>query len=213
MFETHLTVRLPDRLRGSLRDGAGDGDGLLSRWAREHGMKYARIVLERGLTPQQPMLTYRGSGTLDAQLSLAQERVRMLRREGWETARAKIEAAPGNADIPQNAEEAGALPPECYFEHHVKLVLADEADLDALRQFGARYAAHLSRNARRTVSGGRHERFLTQRARRVGHPEAGRRLEALLAGLDQVGHRPVEVEREFVVHDSNPSLDDGWAEA
>lgn len=63
-----------------------------------------------------------------------------------------------------------------------------------------RHGAHLSRNARRAVGGGRHERFVTQRRHAVGR--AGAR-----AGL-QVS----ECEEEFVVHGDRPALDVGWIE-
>lgn len=95
----------------------------------------------------------------------------------------------------------------------MKLVLAGDAEADAVRRIGARHAGHLSRNARRGVHGGRHERFLTQRCRLAGRPEAGRRLQALLGALERAGHRIIEVEEEFVVHDDNPGLDRGWADA
>jgi hypothetical protein len=66
--------------------------------------------------------------------------------------------------------------PGCYFEHHVKLALADNAEVDAVRRIGRRHAGHVSRNARRGLYDGRHERFLTQRCRLVGQPDARRRL-------------------------------------
>lgn len=203
VFETHLTVRLPGQL--------GEDEGL-ARWAERHGMKYTKILLDRGETAQQPMLTYHGSGMLPAQLALAWRRTGELRGGGFDVVRVKVEAAPWNEDVPRNAAEALALAPGCYFEHHVKLVLAGDAEVDAVRGIGARHAGHLSRNARRGVHGGRHERFLTQRCRLVGRPEAGRRLQALLGALERAGHRVIEVEEEFVVHDDNPGLDRGWAD-
>jgi len=202
MFETHLTVRLP---------WPGEEDEGLTDWAERHGMKYTRILLDRGVTPQQPMLTYPGSGMLPAQLVLARRRAGELREDGFGVVRVKVEAAPWNDDIPQSAEEASALTSGSYFEHHVKLVLADDAEVDAVRRIGTRHAAHVSRNARRGLLGGRHQRFLTQRCWLVGRPEAHRRLEVLLDALVQAGHHVIEVEEEFVVHDDNPGLDHGWA--
>ena len=202
MFETHLTVSLPGRL--------GEGDEGLARWAERHGMKYARILLDRGTTAQQPMLTYHGSGKLSPQLVLARRRVGDLHGDGFDVVRVKVEAAPWNEDVPQSAAEAAALMPECYFEHHVKLALADDAEVDAVRWIGSRHAGHVSRNARRGPREGRHERFVTQRCRLIGRPEAHRRLEALLGALARAGHQVIEVEEEFVVHDDRPGLDSGW---
>ncbi|MEU9412695.1 hypothetical protein AB0E08_44335 [Streptomyces sp. NPDC048281] len=204
VFETHLTVPLPGRL--------GDGDEALGLWAKRNAMKYTRIRLDRGSIPDQPMLTYGGKGVLSAQRLEAQEWVGRLQDEGFSVARVKIEAAPWNADVPQTAEEAAALPAHCYFEHHVKLVLAGDADVAVVRALGGRHAAHVSWNARRGMDGGRHERFVTQRCRGVGRPEARRRLQALLGDLADSGHAAVEVEEEFVVHDDNPDVDAGWGD-
>jgi hypothetical protein len=58
--------------------------------------------------------------------------------------------------------------------------------------------------------GGRHERFVTQRCRGVDAEEAGRALERLLGELE--GLEVLSVEREFVLYDSDESVDDGWIE-
>jgi hypothetical protein len=185
-FETHVTVAPAD-------------DAELRLWAEEHGGKYTRIVLDRGDSPDQPMLTFRGRGTLDAQRALAGERVERLRDAGFRVVRVKIEAPPFNA---------GVIGDGLYFEHHVKLVLADDVEVAAARETSVRHGAHLSRNARRALVDGRHERFVTQRCYDVEAAEAGRRLDALVAALS--GFTVVEVEREYVVVDDHPGLDDGW---
>ncbi|MEU1180219.1 hypothetical protein ABZ464_21665 [Streptomyces sp. NPDC005820] len=202
-FESHLTIRPGAR---------GAPDDALPRWARRHGMKYTRIVLDRGASPDQPMLTGRGRGTLAAQRTAAREWTDLLRRDGFDVTRLKIEASPWNADVPLTRVQAAALPGEhCYFEHHVKLVLTDApARLRAVRELAERHAAHLSRNARRALDADHHERFVTQRCRGVGRFEARRRLDALTAALTDAGHRIVETEEEFVVYDDNPALDAGW---
>ncbi|MFE7652331.1 hypothetical protein ACFU6M_05300 [Streptomyces bottropensis] len=205
-FETHLTVVIGDESRGG-------GEGRVRRWARRHRVKYTRIVLDRGATPDQPMLTVRGEGSLSARRAAASEWVERLGTEGFGVARVKIEAAPWNEDVPLTAAEARTLPPGCYFEHHVKLALADDREVGRVRALAERHAAHVSRNARRAVGGrgGRgHERFVTQRCRDVGRPEARRRLDALLDALAEAGFEAVEVEEEFVVHDDRPDLDSGW---
>lgn len=197
-FETHLTV-----------SPGGDHDRLES-WAGRHGLKYARIVLDRGQAPDQPMLTVRGRGTLTAQRAAARTWVTDLAGAGFRVTRLKIEASPFNQDVPQTAADAAALPPGCYFEHHVKLVLTGPEQVDRARAVSERHAAHLSRNARRTLADGGHHRFVTQRCRDVGLPEARRRLDALLAELAAEGFAAVEAEAEFVVVDDNPGLDAGW---
>ncbi|MDI1465194.1 hypothetical protein QEZ54_29915 [Catellatospora sp. KI3] len=197
-FETHLTV------------SPGGGHERLESWAGRRGLKYARIVLDRGQAPDQPMLTVRGRGTLTAQRDAARAWVAEMAEAGFAVTRLKIEASPFNADVPQTAAEAAALPPGCYFEHHVKLVLTGPEQVDRARAISERHAAHLSRNARRVLTDGSHHRFVTQRCRDVGLPEARRRLDALLAALTADGFAALEAEAEFVVVDDNPDLDAGW---
>lgn len=194
MFESHLTVA-----------PIGD-DERLRALAERHGAKYLRIVLDRGDSPDQPMVTVRGRGTLDDQRELTAEWARRLADAGFRVSRVKIEAAPDNAGLPQTAD----LPAGSYFEHHLRLVLAGHDEVAAVRAVGERHTAHVSRNARRALGDGRHERFVTQRCADAGQPEARRRLAALVADLAAAGFPPVEVEEEFVIVDSNPALDAGW---
>lgn len=200
-FETHVTVA-----------AAGPAtDTTLREWAALRGAKYTRILLDAGRTPDQPMLTLRGHGTLTTQRAAAAAHTADLRRAGFDVVRVKIEAAPWNAEVPRTPGEARALPPDCYFEHHVKLVLADRADIARIAAIGAHHGARVSRNARRPRPDiGGHERFVTQRCHRVGRPEARSRLRLLLRALADAGFQSVEIEQEFVVHDDNPAVDAGW---
>lgn len=198
-FETHLTLGLTD-----------DAEEERARaWARRAGVKYTRIVLDRGERPDQPMVTAYGRGTLGTRRVAAARMAAELRAAGFTVTRIKIEAAPTNADVPVTAADAAALPPDCYFEHHVKLVL-DDADVPRVRALAGPHAAHVSRNPRRRLGGTRHERFVTQRCRGVGRADARRRLDALLDALACAGLPAREIEEEFVVCDDNPGLDAGW---
>ncbi|KUP97518.1 nucleotidyl transferase AbiEii/AbiGii toxin family protein [Thermobifida cellulosilytica] len=199
-FETHLTVS----------PLSGGDEQELERWAAGRGLKYTRILLDRGRHADQPMLTFTASGSLEEQRAAAERYAAELAGLGWPVVRTKIEAAPWNPGVPQTDEEAVANRPDQYFEHHVKLLLDDE-DLDRVRGAVARHGAHLSRNARRRRADGRHERFVTQRGYRIGAQEAGRRLDELLAVLADLGVAVLEVEREFVVLDDRLSLDAGWS--
>lgn len=199
-FETHITVRL---------DGSRDIEAL-RRWGGEHGVKCLHIVLDRGVSASQPMLTRWGRGDLAGELQTASVLGRSLDAEGFPVTRVKIEAAPGNPGVPQSEAEARGHPSERYFEHHVKLLLEDGADVSPLVEIAERHGAHLSRNALRVRDDGRHERFVTQRCRPVGRAEARRRLDALLDALAPLGHPILETEEEFVVYDSNLAVDEGW---
>ena len=193
-FEIHLTVLADPRLAG---------------FAEARGLKYTLIVLDRGATPDQPMLTLRLRGRFADVVSEAQGWETRLASDGFTVVRVKIEASPLNAGVPQLDAQA---PPDRYFEHHVKLVV-DDAGIDRARRISLRNSAHVSRNARRGDPGGRHERFVTQRCHGCGRPEARRRLDALLADLTAAGLTIAEVEQEYVVLDSNPVVDAGWISA
>ncbi|MET9729537.1 hypothetical protein ABZZ79_02380 [Streptomyces sp. NPDC006458] len=195
LYETHVTVRC---------DGPAESERL-DRWAAAAGLKLTRIELARGRMRVQPMLTLTGSPTRAAAAADAGRVVARLRADGFVPVRVKTESAPWAPEVPR---EPCAAPQ--YFEHHVKLRPAADAGLDALAAVVVPHGAHLSWNARRVLGGGRHERFVTQRCRGVDAEGARRALDALLAELD--GFEVVEVEREFVLHDSDLSVDDGWIE-
>ena len=190
-FEVHLTLLADPRLAG---------------FAVAQGLKYTRIVLDRGVAPDQPMLTLHARGRFAAVAAEAQRWRERLARDGFTVVRVKVEASPFNDGVPQVDAEAT---PDRYFEHHVKLVV-DSAGIDLARGISLRHSAHVSRNARRGDPDGRHERFVTQRCHGCGRPEARRRLDALLAELSAAGLVIVEVEQEYVVLDSNPAVDAGW---
>ncbi|MGW0662792.1 hypothetical protein [Streptodolium elevatio] len=200
-FETHVTV-----------SAAGPAtDTRLREWAARNGAKYTRILLDAGRVPDQPMLTLRGRGTLTTQRAAVAAHTADLRRAGFDVVRVKIEAAPSNQGVPRTSGEAKTLPPDCYFEHHVKLVLTTHADIGQVTAIAVRHSARVSRNARRLrPDAGGHERFVTQRCHGVGRPEAHSRLRLLRDALAEAGLQVVEIEQEFVVHDDNPAVDAGW---
>ena len=194
VYETHITVRCESTAEAER----------LGRWATAVGLKLTHIVLARGRMPTQPMLTLTGSPSYADESARAREVAARLRADGFDPVRVKIESSPWAPEVPCEPCADGR-----YFEHHVKLRLSADADLDALAARVVPYGAHLSWNARRVVRGRRWtERFVTQRCRGVDATGAGRALERLLAelrGLEVVG-----VEREFVLYDSDLSVDDGW---
>ena len=199
-FETHLTVRL-----GEVR-----GIDALMAWAKRRGVKCVHILLARGETASQPMLTRRGRGVLSGELAAAADLASAVEAAGFPVVRTKVEASPWNEGVPQTDEEAAGQPADRHFEHHVRLVLGPDADLSALEALARSRAGHLSRNALRRRDDGREERFVTQRCYGVGQPAARRALGALVAALESAGYEVADVEEEFVVYDSNAALDAGW---
>lgn len=203
-FEIHVTVSCDD-----------DGVMGLSSWASGAGLKLTHVVLARGRVCSQPMLTLAGSGSLPEQLSAASGLALKLGVDGFAVTRVKVEAAPWTRGVPRSDAQARALGPEFYFEHHVKLICDPDpgfgpAGFESLVALVAPHRAHVSWNARRVRSDGRAERFVTQRCFGVGDDSAAAALADLSAALVADGHEIASVEREFVVYDSDASLDAGW---
>lgn len=194
LYESHVTVRCADPEEGVR----------LQRWAASGGLKLTHIVLARGRMRDQLMLTLSGSSSYAEQAERVRDVVAGLRADGFEPVRVKTECTPWAAEVP--ARLGGN--DERYFEHHVKLLLDADTDLAALAARVVPHGAHLSWNALRVRAGARHERFVTQRCREVGADGAGRALERLLTELGDFV--VLGVEREFVLHDSDLSVDDGW---
>jgi hypothetical protein len=205
-FETHLTVRLPADVPAESSVAA------LRATPDASGLKCTHIVLARGRTPSQPMLTLAGQGTLSHALAAADALRDRLADAGFDVCRVKIEAAPWNQDVPATDADGAAHPPQRYFEHHVKLLLPPGDEPAGLSALAQAHGAHLSRNALRRRDDGRRERFVTQRCHAVGRETASRRLASLLDALRAAGHEVIDVEEEFVVYDSDLALDDGWIE-
>lgn len=192
-FEVHLTV-------------ACGGAAALRSFAAAQGLKCLHIELARGASAFQPMLSWRDRGALARQCARAEAVAAQLRAQGLTPVRIKIEAAPGNRDVPQDDAQATA---GRYFESHIKLLLDAGADLAALAERVRGHRAHLSRNALRRREDGLDERFVTQRSL-GGLRRAQAELRALLAVLDEAGLRRLGVETEYVVYDDNLAVDDGW---
>ncbi|MFI5984955.1 hypothetical protein ACIBEA_29305 [Streptomyces sp. NPDC051555] len=186
-YETHVTVRCPDPTTLAR----------LEAWSGERRLKVTHIVLARGRMVSQPMLTLpdrTGHRTLLPE----------LRAAGFDPVRVKVETVPWTTDLPG--------PGGGYFEHHLKLRLPTAFDRPALEALVAPHGAHLSWNARQLPAGGEHhERFVTQRWR-GSRRAAAAACAALAAELGGAGYEIRAQEREFVLYDSDLSVDDGWIE-
>ncbi|MFD4025618.1 hypothetical protein ACFWRV_19190 [Streptomyces sp. NPDC058576] len=196
-----------------------EGDELrrLERWAAlRPDVKFTHIELARGRTASQPMLTLRGSRpSYDDELAAVREAGAALAGDGFAVARVKVECAPWAVEVPRDeadVPDAGHPHGGRHFEHHVKLLLEPAGDgREALAALAVRHGAHVSWNARRRRADGREERFVTQRCHRAGDRRAALMLDALLAEL--TAYEVIDVEREYVLLDSGPELDEGWLEA
>lgn len=93
------------------------------------------------------------------------------------------------------------------------MLLPVDFDRPALEALVVPHGAHLSWNARRVGGGDWQVRFVTQRWRgAAGAAGAGDAFDALIRELDSAGYEMGTGEREFVLSDSDLSVDDGWIE-
>jgi len=202
-FETHITVCLND----------SDKIERLQDWSIKHRLKCLHIVLDRGVTASQPMLTRHGKGNLTDELKTASNLSQSLNAAGFSVKRIKIEASVCNQGVPQSNTEALHYSFNRYFEHHIKLLLEPSANTLTLSEIAQRHSAHLSRNVLRIRSDNCYEQFVTQRCLGVGAIEAQQKLQSLLDEIAPLGHSVIEVEEEFVVYDSNLEIDAGWIQS
>lgn len=157
------------------------------------------------------MLTFWGR-SLDEQETAARQMASAIEALGERVVRIKTEADADNDDVPRVPGDVDARSHR-YFEHHVKLLLPKDADLERLRMLVLPQGARLSRNARRQRNDGLEERFVTQRIFHVSQPEAREALELLVSLLVAGGFQILKTEAEFVLSDTNLSLDTGWIDA
>jgi hypothetical protein len=200
-FETHITVSFDNHL---------DEIDRLQQWCIDRDLKFLHILLDRGVSRSQPMLTRRGQGDFDDELEIATNLAKSLVVEDFPVIRIKIEAAHWNQGVPTSDAEAIAHHANQYFEHHVKLSIESTADLLPLRELAIGHSAHLSRNALQTRNDGFQERFITQRCMNMGRSKSTKQLQILVDEIESLGYIPIDIEAEFVVYDSNLALDFGW---
>lgn len=199
-FETHITVSVKDL----------DEVEKLHQWSADRGLKCLHILLDRGTTPSQPMLTRWGEGSLTDELERVKELCHVLQAEGFSVVRIKTEVAADHPGVPQNKNEAMNYTADRYFEHHIKVLVPPLTSLSPLIKTVEPYCAHLSRNALKMCQDESQERFVTQRCSGVGRREAQKQLKHLLQAIADLNTPIIDIEQEFVVYDSNFELDRDW---
>lgn len=200
-YETHLTLAV----------ASCDAFTSIRAWAEAQEMKWTHILLDRGLVASQPMVTFWGNQSVAAQHQRAASVAHGIKDLGGAVVRVKIEAALDNDDVPQTDADAVAGLTN-YFEHHVKVLLSRQSDLGVLSRCAVENDARLSQNTLRRREDGCFERFVTQRIYGRGRIFAKDKLHRLLAQLSESAFQTVEIEAEYVVFDSNISVDSGWLE-
>jgi hypothetical protein len=199
-FESHVTVRAEsleqvERFRSL---------------CRERNLKCILIELARGRHHSQSMTATHHQGSLEDALTEAHAIAQYLDRHGFEVTRVKIEAEPTSSGVPRTDEEAARLPATNYFEFHLLVILTRLSELPALNNLCAKHNAHLSSNAFKQAAGEETERFVTMRLKGVGGERAAILFETLASAIEMAGYQTSKRVHEYVVYDTNLTLDDGW---
>ncbi len=174
------------------------------------GVKCILIELPNGITRSQPMTASYYHGALHDVHAEVQGLAQKIADAGFEVTRIKVEAMTNNQDIPESDEEVQALPASNYFEFHVKVTLAGDADVATLQVQCRQRGGHLSANAFKYQRDGQQQRFVTMRLYGVGRQSAEARFNELLQWLEGEGLKLSHKLREYTVYDSNLALDAGW---
>lgn len=181
----------------------------LEELATKGHWKLLHIVLDRGVSASQPMLTRLNVGTMDSAMREANTFTGLLRKAGFTVSRCKLEASPNNQDVPITDADSRRYP-DCYFEHHVKTRIRDRLQMRTATTVAIKHQAHLSRNAFHVAVDQTETRFITQRCYQLGKTRSHEYLTALLGDLSNAGIEILKSQQEFVVFDSNIQLDHGW---
>jgi hypothetical protein len=199
-FESHVTVRAesPERVK-RFRD-----------LCRANNLKCILIELAQGLYHSQPMTTTHHQGSLENAIAEARAIAQYLGSNGFEVTRVKVEADPTTSGVPRTEEEASRLAAANYFEFHLLVTLARPSELPALSVLCAEYNAHLSMNTFKQSAVEETERFVTMRLKGMGGVRASKLFDNLAGAIERAGYRTSRRVQEYVVYDTNLTLDDGW---
>jgi hypothetical protein len=200
-FEAHVTVApLGPGGEASFRDACA-----------ALGVEPVLIELPVGAGPVQPMTASRHAGAFADVRREAEAVAARLAGRGFAVRRLNIVASRFAAGVPAPAGEAAALPPNTYFEFHLKLLLdADAPDETALAALCDAHGAHLSRDTFKRRDDGKQERFVTLRCHGAGHATAQRDADCLAEALATAGYTVAKRVTEFCVFDSDAGVDDDW---
>lgn len=196
--EIHITVNDYERISADSLEGWED-------------FKYTHIVLSKGNSPSQKMITKRVNDSLGSAYKICQNASKALARMGYSVVRKKIEVPPWSRLAPITKEDVNFNHGGCYFESHIKMIIGDnEQAIENFTKIAEYCGAQLSRNAFKETKNGVCERFITQRSYNCDMAENQRNLSRLLYYLVNWNQDILEIEKEYVVYDSNLGLDYGW---
>jgi NTP pyrophosphatase (non-canonical NTP hydrolase) len=133
----------------------------------------------------------------------------LLKENGFNVVREKIETVPWHPAAPSRTHMNPMMPPNCYFECHIPVVIEDNsADQLWLRNFAGQHGCHLSRNVFKRNNDGTVTQMMTYRDFNGTREGVAAYVDAILINL---GHRrPEKTITEFAIYDTKVSHDAAW---
>ncbi|MBX4190161.1 hypothetical protein KW791_02615 [Candidatus Parcubacteria bacterium] len=192
LFEAHVTVQETDR--------QSEWEG----FCKERDISPLLIKLSRGDHPLQLMLAYQFDQPLDRQnYYQVQKLEKEILAKKFTILRTKLECP--LKDV-VNLIPGMQTSPSRYMECHYKLdIKASQRDLISV--LAQHFNLALSQNLLRT--GNKERWFMTSRLYNASIQDAKRQFDKT-AGLLRRNIQLVGSDQEFVIYDTNPSLDKGW---
>lgn len=198
LFEFHITVETPTE------DSISRLQSLVDTYNQAEPnkpLKVSVIKLANGDNPLQVMVSGQMGNLPHYHLeNWATNVTRFLKWLGFKIIRSKDEGVMGS----YSTEALSVL----YYEHHIKVLLDSEKDVEELKKWASQYEGKVSSNARRVRPDGKQERFITQRSYGSG-VEADEMFSTFKAATE-LKYTILEQEKESVFRDSNFELDKGW---
>lgn len=200
-FESHITVELNNKRTLSL----------FQTLCQKLKVKCLLIELPSGINNLQPMTSLYHKGNFEPVLKEVQSLAQTIAQEGFKVTRVKIEALVNNLNVPSTDEEAQKFPKN-YFEFHVLATLKTEEEKDKLKALCKNHNAHLSQNAFKQSLLGLNQHFITMRVYNIGKIGAKLEFSKLVNELKKENFNLSNKLQEYIVYDSNTSIDQGWIE-
>jgi len=123
--------------------------------------------------------------------------------------RTKIETVPWHPAAPSSKDENSKMPPNCYFESHVRIV-AKESDRESLNRIATVYNAHLSRNFFKKLNDEEYIIMMTLRSYDDTTESFKEKVEVLKKSLMVLDFTVDKTEIEFAIYDTKLTHDVAW---
>ena len=133
-----------------------------------------------------------------------------LHDRGFRVVREKIETVPWHPAAP--VDKTMAMPPNCYFESHIAVVITPE-ERGKVQAITEMWHAHLSRNAFKVIDGGNIKLMITYRQPDMHYGLFIFAVEGLQLALRDAGIAYEKPVIEFSIYDSKVSHDASWVKS